>query len=191
MRRSPSAAPQEGGRVARLTPPDYSTVPAARDLGSQPDPLAAATAAGDVLGAELRASNIDMDFAPVMDVDTNPANPVIGTRSFSRDAGQVSAMGTALAAALQAQGVAACAKHFPGHGDTSVDSHIDLPVLTHDLQRLKVSTFHPRRRQALSRAREMEVPPCGLTGVRLGHPSHGRRSSCPLFKQRRSAAWRR
>jgi len=74
-----------------------------------------------VLGREVRAVNIDMNLAPVMDVDTNPANPVIGDRSFSREPAIVASMGAAFTRALQAEGVAACAKHFPGHGDTSQD----------------------------------------------------------------------
>lgn len=67
--------------------------------------------------------NIDMNLAPVMDVDTNPANPVIGDRSFSREPATVARMGAAFTRALQAEGVAACAKHFPGHGDTSQDRY--------------------------------------------------------------------
>jgi len=71
-----------------------------------------------------------------VDVDTNPANPVIGDRSLSRDPAVVGQLGAALARGLQRAGVAACAKHFPGHGDTSQDSHVDLPRLPHALPRL-------------------------------------------------------
>ena len=70
-----------------------------------------------------------MDLAPVLDVDTNPDNPVIGARSFGRDADLVAQMGSALLRGLQDEGVAACGKHFPGHGDTSQDCHYDLPAL--------------------------------------------------------------
>jgi len=79
----------------------------------------------------------DVDFAPVLDVDTNPANPVIGDRSFHRDPAEVARLGVALAKGLEAGGVASCAKHFPGHGDTAKDSHLDLPSLPHDLERLR------------------------------------------------------
>jgi beta-N-acetylhexosaminidase len=85
-----------------------------------------------------------------VDVDTNPANPVIGDRSFSRDAEAVGRLGAALAEGLQGEGVAACAKHFPGHGDTSQDSHRDLPRLPHALARLREVELRPFK--ALARA---------------------------------------
>jgi len=83
-------------------------------------------------------------------VDTNPANPVIGDRSLGRDPEQVGRLGAALARGLQSSGVAACAKHFPGHGDTSQDSHVDLPRLSHPLARLEAVELAPFR--ALARA---------------------------------------
>ena len=85
-----------------------------------------------------------------MDVDTNPANPVIGDRAFSRDPEAVGRLGAALAQGLPSEGVAACAKHFPGHGDTSQDSHKDLPRLPHALERLRAVELPPFR--ALARA---------------------------------------
>jgi len=91
---------------------------------------------GRLLAAELMAVNIRMNFSPVMDVDSNSANPVIGDRSFGAAPALVSRMGTALLRGLQQSGVAACAKHFPGHGDTSKDSHFDLATLPHPLSRL-------------------------------------------------------
>jgi len=100
------------------------------------------------LGRELCDLRIDLDFAPVVDVDTNPDNPVIGDRSFSRDPGEVARHAAAFVEALQSEGVAACAKHFPGHGDTSVDSHVELPRLDHDLERLRRSELPPFRAAA-------------------------------------------
>ena len=91
---------------------------------------------GEMIARELSASGIDVDFAPVLDVDTNPDNPVIGDRSFSRDPRRVARLGVALAQGLERSGVASCAKHFPGHGDTSQDSHLTLPRLAHDEKRL-------------------------------------------------------
>ncbi len=141
---------QEGGRVARLRAPQgFTELPPMRALGATGDE-GLAFEAGGLLGRELRAVGVDQDFAPVVDVDTNPANPVIGDRSFSRDAAAVSAMGAALARGLQAQGVAACAKHFPGHGDTTQDSHEGLPRLPHALERLRQVELVPFR--ALARA---------------------------------------
>jgi beta-N-acetylhexosaminidase len=100
---------------------------------------------GALLGRELRAVGIDQDYAPVVDVDTNPENPVIGDRSLSRDPAQVARMGAALARGLQSAGVAACAKHFPGHGDTSQDSHEELPRLPHSLARMREVELVPFR----------------------------------------------
>jgi beta-N-acetylhexosaminidase len=141
---------QEGGRVARLRAAQgFTELPPMRALGEAGDEELA-RAAGALLGAELRAVGIDQDYAPVVDVDTNPANPVIGDRAFSRDPGVVGRLGAALALGLQSAGVAACAKHFPGHGDTSQDSHQDLPRLAHALARLEEVELAPFR--ALARA---------------------------------------
>ena len=94
--------------------------------------------AGQVLvgSREMRALGIDQVNAPVLDVDTNPDNPVIACRSFGRTPDLVSRLGVALIDGIQSEGVAACGKHFPGHGDTSQDSHFHLPRLPHALDRL-------------------------------------------------------
>jgi len=127
---------QEGGRVARLRGAPFTALPPMRALGASGD-LSLVERAGLLLAHEVRAMGFDIDFAPVVDVDTNPANPVIGDRSFHRDAHQVAQLGVALSRGLEAGGVASCAKHFPGHGDTAKDSHTDLPKLPHDLKRLR------------------------------------------------------
>ncbi len=128
---------QEGGRVARLRGL-CTDVPAMRVVGK------AAETDGELpyrLGAmmarELVSLGFHWDFAPVADVDTNPANPVIGERSFSRDADTVARVAARFIEGMQGQGVAACAKHFPGHGDTDTDSHLALPRLPHSLERLR------------------------------------------------------
>jgi beta-N-acetylhexosaminidase len=136
---------QEGGRVARMRGPHgFTELPPMRALGRTGDPELA-RAVGALLGRELRAVGIDQDYAPVVDVDTNPANPVIGDRSFGRDPFVVGRLGAALARGLQSVGVAACAKHFPGHGDTSQDSHQVLPHLSHPLARLAQVELVPFR----------------------------------------------
>jgi len=141
---------QEGGRVARLRARQgFTELPPMRALGETGDERTAFDV-GALLGRELRAVGIDQDYAPVVDVDTNPANPVIGDRSLGRDPEQVGRLGAALARGLQSSGVAACAKHFPGHGDTSQDSHVDLPRLAHPLARLEAVELAPFR--ALARA---------------------------------------
>jgi beta-N-acetylhexosaminidase len=134
---------QEGGRVRRLRD-GFTHIPSMRALGQTAD-AALAHDVGRVLARELRAVNIDVNFAPTLDVDTNPANPVIGDRSFGSDCQLVSRMGTALIRGLQENGVAACGKHFPGHGDTSQDSHHDLPRLPHPIERLEQIELPPFR----------------------------------------------
>ena len=132
---------QEGGRVMRLREP-FTSVPPMRALGETNDENLAYQI-GRVLARELRAINIDQDLAPVLDVDTNPDNPVIGPRSLGRTPDLVSRLGVALIKGLQDNGVAACGKHFPGHGDTSLDSHHHLPTLPHAMDRMRKIELPP------------------------------------------------
>ncbi len=141
---------QEGGRVARLRGAPFVALPPMRELGRRGDE-ALIERVGRLLALELRAVGFDWDFAPVLDVDTNPLNPVIGDRAFSEDPHQVARLGVALARGLEAGGVASCAKHFPGHGDTSQDSHLALPRLPHDLERLRRMELIPFRAYALAK----------------------------------------
>jgi beta-N-acetylhexosaminidase len=100
--------------------------------------------AGEVLGRELAAMGINVDYAPSCDVNLNPANPVIGVRSFGEDPGRVGELAAAMVAGVQGAGVAATAKHFPGHGDTLSDSHDGVPVVQHsvdELQRVDLPPF--------------------------------------------------
>lgn len=136
---------QEGGRVQRLREP-FTIIPSMREIGRTNDPQLG-RAIGELQARELRAVNIDMNLAPVLDVDSNPANPVIGERSFSRDPDRVATLGAAMIAGLQASAdpIAACGKHFPGHGDTSIDSHLDLPRIGHTIDRLERVELPPFR----------------------------------------------
>ncbi len=140
------AVDQEGGRVARLSAAHGLTpVPPMRQIGAlgpTAGPLESARV-GAQLARELRALGVGIDFAPVVDVDSNPANPVIGDRSFSDDPTQAARCAASFITALQAGGVAACAKHFPGHGDTDTDSHLTLPRLRHGLARLEQIELPP------------------------------------------------
>lgn len=135
------AIDHEGGRVMRVDSP-FTQTPPMRVLGKIGDESLVRDV-GRVFARELRAVGFDMDFAPVLDVDTNAANPVIAARSFGDDPALVARMGQALMEGLQAEGMAACAKHFPGHGDTAEDSHKDLPRLTHDQDRLRSIELSP------------------------------------------------
>jgi beta-N-acetylhexosaminidase len=139
-----SSVDQEGGRVARLRAP-WTVWPPLRQFGRANDDVLAEEF-GRTLGVELKACGFDLDYAPVLDVDSNPANPVIGDRSFGADPEVVGRLGSAVIRGLQAIGVAACGKHFPGHGDTSQDSHLTLPGLPHGLERLRQIELPPFRR---------------------------------------------
>ena len=116
---------EEGGLVSQLTP-DLPVPPGARVLGRAAG-AAEVEALGEYSGRCLRALGVDVDFAPVLDVDAEPVNPVIGPRAYAADAETVARLGLAAARGLAAAGVVACAKHFPGHGDTRLDSHLVLP----------------------------------------------------------------
>lgn len=135
------AIDQEGGRVQRLRGP-WTEWPPMREVAASGDPTRSADVAR-ALARELLDLGIALDFAPVVDVDTNASNPVIGDRSFSREADQVALHASHFIKAMQQAGVAACAKHFPGHGDTATDSHLELPLLTHDLERLRAIELPP------------------------------------------------
>jgi len=134
---------QEGGRVARLRAP-FTEWPAMAHLGRHgADALADSFARA--LADELSAVGVNLDFAPVLDLYNEAADRVIGDRALSSDAATVAQLGARIVAGLQEGGVAACAKHFPGHGDTRVDSHRELPVVEHDPERLRAHEMAPFR----------------------------------------------
>ena len=134
---------QEGGRVARLRAP-FTEWPPMATLGRSGD-TTLATRFAAALAAELKAVGISLDYAPVLDIHTNPSNPVIGDRALAEDAKTVGDLGSAIIKALQQNGVAACGKHFPGHGDTSTDSHDELPIVEHPPDRIRRVEFVPFR----------------------------------------------
>lgn len=131
---------QEGGIVTRLqTGTDF---PGNMALGATRSEEVA-TKVGMAIGEELNALGINMNFGPSLDVNNNPDNPVIGVRSFGEDPELVGKLGNAYIKGLQESGTAATAKHFPGHGDTAVDSHLGLPEVPHDINRLKKVELYP------------------------------------------------
>jgi beta-N-acetylhexosaminidase len=134
---------QEGGRVARLRSP-FTEWPPMIALGRSNDEGLARRFAM-ALAAELAAVGITLDFAPVLDINTNPSNPVIGDRAIAERADVVARLGRRIIETLQAQGIAACGKHFPGHGDTSADSHKELPFVEHSPDRLRAVELVPFR----------------------------------------------
>ena len=135
------AIDQEGGRVHRLPKPFTHFPPAAR-IGETGDAKLAYRAAR-ATAEELAALGINLDFAPVLDVNSNPKNPVIGDRSFASDPQKVIAFGEQWTHGLREGGIIPCGKHFPGHGDTDKDSHLDLPLVDRSLDELRKVELPP------------------------------------------------
>ena len=133
---------QEGGMVTRL-PGDAVTVPGAMAIAATGDPENARTAS-EITIRQLRGLGANFNMAPVLDVNNNPANPVIGVRSFGDSPEKVSAFGVASAQPYENSGVLCCGKHFPGHGDTAVDSHLGIPLVEkteEELEKLELIPF--------------------------------------------------
>jgi beta-N-acetylhexosaminidase len=137
------AVDEEGGDVSRLHP-GASPVLGAAALGAAGD-LELTREAGWMVGQDLAAAGIDLDLGPVADVNSQPDNPVIGTRSFGAEPAHAAAHVAAWIQGLQASGVAACTKHFPGHGDTIADSHVELPLVAADRTTLEARELLPFR----------------------------------------------
>ena len=135
------AADQEGGQLMSVGE-GATPLPGNLALGAAGS-AELARRAGEVLGRELAAMGINVNYAPSCDVNINPQNPVIGTRSFGEDPQSVAELAAAVTAGIQASGVAATAKHFPGHGDTASDSHHGVPAVPHALDRLWEVEFPP------------------------------------------------
>jgi beta-N-acetylhexosaminidase len=132
---------QEQGLVVRVTEP-ATQFPGNMALGAARDPRLAGSAA-EITGNELRAMGINQNFAPVADVNVNPENPVIGVRSFSSNPDLASSLTEAQVRGYQREHVASTSKHFPGHGDTNVDSHTGLPVIDHTVEELESIDLPP------------------------------------------------
>jgi beta-N-acetylhexosaminidase len=138
------AIDEEAGDVTRLEAHTGSSRPGNLALGAADDPELT-TAVARHLGLELATLGITLDFAPDADVNSDPDNPVIGVRAFGSDPELVARHTAAWIRGLQSTGVAACAKHFPGHGDTAIDSHDDVPVITAERAALDACELLPFR----------------------------------------------
>jgi beta-N-acetylhexosaminidase len=140
---------QEGGTVQRVREPLTRWPPMLRfDAIDRARAVELAEEIGEAMGIELAHLGFDVDFAPVLDVHTNPANPIIGERAFSTEPEKVAERALAFARGLAKAGVLACGKHFPGHGDTHLDSHLELPTVQGDRARLEAIELLPFRRAA-------------------------------------------
>ncbi|WP_084074048.1 glycoside hydrolase family 3 protein [Demequina sp. NBRC 110052] len=136
------AIDEEGGDVSRLYQSQGSPFPGNAILGRLGDATLTETVGAQV-GWELRAAGVDLTMAPDVDVNSNPLNPVIGVRSFGADAEVAGVHGAAWTRGVQSTGIAACAKHFPGHGDTAQDSHVSLPTVTADEATVRARELAP------------------------------------------------
>jgi beta-N-acetylhexosaminidase len=130
------AIDHEGGRVCRTPPPITRFAYAARWAGQ-------AAGVGRAMGRELASLGVNLNFAPVLDIHTNPANPVIGERAFGKTADSVIKAALPFMQAMQREKIIACGKHFPGHGDTSIDSHLGLPSQPPGLDALRARELKP------------------------------------------------
>jgi beta-N-acetylhexosaminidase len=159
---------QEGGRVQRLRGliQDY---PAMGEVGAAGHDHAQRI--GARIGRDLADLGFNVDFAPVLDVDSNPDNPIIGDRSFSADSGIVSACGTAFLRGLDETGVTGCGKHFPGHGDASADSHLDLPVIAAERAIIEQRELVPFRAAIDSGIRLVMTAHCLFPALDPVHPA--------------------
>ena len=135
------AVDQEGGIVTRLKQ-DAVNVPGAMALGAAGNPENAYTA-GKLIGRELRSLGVNFNFAPTVDVNSNPRNPVIGVRSYGDDPVAVGKFAARSVQGLMEGGVMCCAKHFPGHGDTDLDSHLSLPTVNKTMEELEQMDLIP------------------------------------------------
>ncbi|MBS6042611.1 MAG: beta-N-acetylhexosaminidase [Clostridium baratii] len=132
---------EEGGLVTRM-PKDIKRLPTNKYIGSLNN-KDLSYKVGEILGEQLSYFGFNMNFAPVLDINSNPNNPVIGDRSFGNNKDTVAILGTSTMKGIQSKNIISVVKHFPGHGDTSVDSHVNLPVVNYDINRLKSFEFVP------------------------------------------------
>jgi beta-N-acetylhexosaminidase len=142
------AIDHEGGRVHRLSPP-FTHFPAAADVAAHG--TRAVAAAATAMARELAAIDIDLTFAPVLDVHSNPANPVIGNRAYASDPERVATLALAAFRATRAVGLLTCGKHLPGHGDTATDSHLELPTVDKSRRALARTELVPFQRAIAAR----------------------------------------
>lgn len=161
---------EEGGDVSRLHQREGSPFPGNAVLGRLGD-ATLTRGVGELVGLELRRAGVGLALAPDADVNSNPDNPVIGVRSFGVDPAEVAVHTAAWTAGLQSTGVAACAKHFPGHGDTSQDSHVALPVVSADEEALRSRELVPFRAAIAAGTRTIMTSHIVVPALDPDHPA--------------------
>ncbi|MDP9148760.1 MAG: beta-N-acetylhexosaminidase, partial [Myxococcota bacterium] len=171
---------QEGGRVVRMSAP-LLVVPPMQTVASWGDPALAERIAGAV-GAQLSALGFTITFAPVLDVNTRPDNPIIGDRSFGAHPDTCGRFGVAWIRGLQGSGLLACAKHFPGHGDTATDSHLELPIVERTRERLDRVEFAPFRAAAAAGVAAMMTAHVVFTAIDAALPATLSHAVCTVLR---------
>ncbi|MEK8129161.1 beta-N-acetylhexosaminidase [Paenibacillus filicis] len=160
---------QEGGAVSRL-PAEFAALPDNARIGALKNPQLARTI-GELLGEELHVLGMNMDFAPVLDVNNNPSNPVIGPRSYGPDAKVVADLGVQAMEGIASRHTVPVVKHFPGHGDTATDSHVELPIVRKSLDELRQLELIPFRQAISGGADAVMVAHLLLPGLDEHNPS--------------------
>ncbi|MFT6396273.1 MAG: beta-N-acetylhexosaminidase [Bradymonadia bacterium] len=174
---------QEGGRVQRIKEP-ATRIPPMGMVGAANDADLCAKV-GEVIGDELEAMGFNVDFAPIADVFTNPENTVIGDRAFGTDPEHCGRMAGALMLGLNQAGITACAKHFPGHGDTLLDSHFDLPQIDHGIERLRKVELRPFQRLIAARVPMIMTAHIMVPSIDTTHPiTFSQNAISELLRQR-------
>ena len=173
---------EEGGDVTRLEATTGSSYPGHLALGAADD-VGLTRQVASAIGADLAAVGINVDLAPVADVNTDPLNPVIGVRSFGSDPSRVSAHVAAFVEGLQERRVAAVVKHFPGHGSTQVDSHLALPTVTDDAPTLARTALPPFRAAIEAGARAIMTAHLSVPALDAGPATLSRRVITGLLRE--------
>ncbi len=160
---------EEGGRVSRM-PIELNDMPSLKKIGLLNNPQVAYKI-GTILAKELNLFGFNMNFAPVLDINSNPSNPVIGDRSFGSSFELVSELGVQMMKGIQSLGVIPVVKHFPGHGDTVTDSHVGLPIINHSLERLNSFEWAPFKSAIDAQADAMMIAHMLLTKIDPVYPA--------------------
>lgn len=160
---------EEGGRITRM-PEEFVKLPSSQRTG-EVNNGDFSFEVGSILGEELKEFGFNMDFAPVLDINSNPKNPVIGDRSFGTDSETVSKLGLQTMKGIRSQNIIPVVKHFPGHGDTSTDSHKGLPIVNHDLKRLESFEFIPFSEAVKNHAEVVMVAHILLSEIDVQNPA--------------------
>ncbi|MBE3036295.1 MAG: beta-N-acetylhexosaminidase, partial [Candidatus Atribacteria bacterium] len=160
---------EEGGRISRM-PDQLEKLPTNEAIGKIND-VRLSFNIGGILATELKAFGFNMDFAPVIDIFSNPKNTVIGDRAFGSEPNVVSTLGVQTMKGLQEGGVISVVKHFPGHGDTLVDSHIGLPTVDYGLNRLESFEFKPFQAAIDNKADAVMIAHILIKAIDPNHPA--------------------